>query len=175
MLQGVASSALYWPADEVGSQTPGRLRPGDLSLHYTSCISCRSAFGEVHRGLCHVRQVLKSWWIRSSGESYWKVFRRSCGPPTRSVGPTDRSAGLLLGRTYLSGTAVSLVSGDPRVPMSHRFLARYRSIYICAISVAPETSFQKNFIVVIRWVITIALTSLQMIGHTTNKMRGQNK
>jgi hypothetical protein len=36
-VQGVASSALYWPADEVGSQTPGRLRPGDLSLHYTSC------------------------------------------------------------------------------------------------------------------------------------------
>jgi hypothetical protein len=28
----VASPALYWPADEVGSQTPGRLRPGNLSL-----------------------------------------------------------------------------------------------------------------------------------------------
>jgi hypothetical protein len=24
-VQGVASSALYWPTDEVGSQTPGRL------------------------------------------------------------------------------------------------------------------------------------------------------
>jgi hypothetical protein len=47
------------------------------------------------------------------------VFRRSCGLPTRSVGPTDRSAGLLLGRTHLSGTVVSLVSGDPGVPMSH--------------------------------------------------------
>jgi hypothetical protein len=35
--RGIASSALYWPADEVGSQTPGRLRPGDLSLHYTCC------------------------------------------------------------------------------------------------------------------------------------------
>jgi hypothetical protein len=33
---------------------------------------------------------------------FWKVFRRSCGPPTRSVGPTDRSAGLL-------GTHVSQV------------------------------------------------------------------
>jgi hypothetical protein len=53
-------------------------------------------------------------------EIFWKVFRRSCGPPTRSVGPTDRSAGLLVGRTHLSGTAVSLVGGDPRVPMSHR-------------------------------------------------------
>jgi hypothetical protein len=37
MLQGAASSALYWPADEVGSLTPGRLRPRDLSLRYTSC------------------------------------------------------------------------------------------------------------------------------------------
>jgi hypothetical protein len=30
----VASPALYRPGDEVGSQTPGRLRPGDLSLVY---------------------------------------------------------------------------------------------------------------------------------------------
>jgi hypothetical protein len=42
-----------------------------------------------------------------------KVFRRSCGPPTRSVGPTERSVGLLVGRTHFSGTAVSLVGGDP--------------------------------------------------------------
>jgi hypothetical protein len=34
---------------------------------------------------------------------FWKVFRRSCGPPTRSVGPTDRSTDLLTGRTHLSG------------------------------------------------------------------------
>jgi hypothetical protein len=39
---------------------------------------------------------------------------------TRSFGPTDRSAGLLVGRTHLSGTAVSLVGGDPGVPMSHK-------------------------------------------------------
>jgi hypothetical protein len=43
----------------------------------------------------------------------------SCGPPTRSVGPADRLAGLLVGQTHLSGTAVSLVGGDPGVPMSH--------------------------------------------------------
>jgi hypothetical protein len=48
------------------------------------------------------------------------AFRRSCGPPTRSVGPTDRSAGLLVGRTHLSGTVMSLVGGDPGVPMSHK-------------------------------------------------------
>jgi hypothetical protein len=51
---------------------------------------------------------------------FWKVFRRSCGLPTRSVGPTNRSASLLVGRTHLSGTAVSLVGGDPGVPMSHK-------------------------------------------------------
>jgi hypothetical protein len=34
----VASPALYWPADEVDSQTLGRLRPGDLSLNdYIAC------------------------------------------------------------------------------------------------------------------------------------------
>jgi hypothetical protein len=50
---------------------------------------------------------------------FWKVFRRSCGPPTRSIGSTDKSVGLLVGRTHLSGMAVSLVGGDPGVPMSH--------------------------------------------------------
>jgi hypothetical protein len=53
---------------------------------------------------------------------FWKVFRRSCGSPTRSVGPTEWSAGLLVGRTHLSGTAVSMVGGDPGVPMSHNFI-----------------------------------------------------
>jgi hypothetical protein len=43
----------------------------------------------------------------------------SLGPHVRSGRPTDRSAGLLVGRTYLSGTAVSLVGWDPGVPMSH--------------------------------------------------------
>jgi hypothetical protein len=41
-------------------------------------------------------------------------------PPTRSIGPNDRFAGLLVGRTHLSGTAMSLVGGDPGVPMSHK-------------------------------------------------------
>jgi hypothetical protein len=51
VVQRVASSALYWPADEVGSQTPGRLRPGDLSLHYTSCHIPLIYFGRNPRGL----------------------------------------------------------------------------------------------------------------------------
>jgi hypothetical protein len=54
---------------------------------------------------------------------FWKVFKRLCGPPTRSVGPTVRSAGLLVGRTHLSRTVVSLVDGDPGVPMSHSYFA----------------------------------------------------
>jgi hypothetical protein len=55
---------------------------------------------------------------------FWKVFRRSCGSPTRSVGPTDRSADLLVGQTHLSGTAMILVGGDPGA-MSHRYLAKF--------------------------------------------------
>jgi hypothetical protein len=39
------------------------------------------------------------------------------------LGPLDRLAGLLVGRTHLSGTVVSLVGGDPRVPMSHNPLS----------------------------------------------------
>jgi hypothetical protein len=35
------------------------------------------------------------------------------------AGSTDRSAGLLVGRACLSGTAETLVGGDPWVPMSH--------------------------------------------------------
>jgi hypothetical protein len=35
------------------------------------------------------------------------------------AGPTNRSAGLLVGRARLPGTAETLVGGDPWVPMSH--------------------------------------------------------
>jgi hypothetical protein len=54
---------------------------------------------------------------------FWNVFRKSCGPPTRSVGLTDTSADLLVGRTHLSGTAVSLVGGDLGVRMSQKPLS----------------------------------------------------
>jgi hypothetical protein len=36
------------------------------------------------------------------------------------AGSTDRSAGLLVGQARLSGTAETLVGGDPWVPMSHK-------------------------------------------------------
>jgi hypothetical protein len=69
VVQGVALSALYWPADEVGSQTPGRLLSGDLNYVTHLAISRRSALVEIHRGLVFVHQVLRSCWIRSSKES----------------------------------------------------------------------------------------------------------
>jgi hypothetical protein len=36
------------------------------------------------------------------------------------AGSTDSSADLLVGRACLSGTAETLVGGDPWVPMSHK-------------------------------------------------------
>jgi hypothetical protein len=59
-VQGIASSALYWPADEVGSQTPSRLRPGDLSLRYTSCHIPSICFGRSPPRSCLVLYT-KSW------------------------------------------------------------------------------------------------------------------
>jgi hypothetical protein len=47
VVQEVALPALYSPTDKVGSQIPGQLRPGDLSLvDYTTCHICRSAWSE---------------------------------------------------------------------------------------------------------------------------------
>jgi hypothetical protein len=60
IVQGVTSPALYWSADEVGSQTPGWLRPGDLSLHYTSCHIPSICFGRDPLMSCLVRQVMRS-------------------------------------------------------------------------------------------------------------------
>jgi hypothetical protein len=52
----------------------------------------------------------------------------SLGPHIRSGRPTDRSAGLLVGRSHLSGMAVSLVGGDPGVPMSHKNKSKKTSV-----------------------------------------------
>jgi hypothetical protein len=51
MIQGVASPALYWLVDEAGSQTLGRLRPGDLNLYYNSCHIPSICLVEIHRCL----------------------------------------------------------------------------------------------------------------------------
>jgi hypothetical protein len=47
------------------------------------------------------------------------------------LGPFDRSASLLVGRTHLSGTAMSPVGGDPGVPMSHSDPKELRATTSC--------------------------------------------
>jgi hypothetical protein len=115
----VASSALYWPVDEVSSQTPSRLRPGDLNLRYNSChilsiCSCRNPLKS-----CLVRQVSRSFRIRSSGESFGRSSGGRVGCQLGRLGPLIGRRVFLVGRAHLSGTAVSLVGGDLGVSMSH--------------------------------------------------------
>jgi hypothetical protein len=94
--------ALYWGTDKVGGPESRSVTTGKpISSLFTSLKaypSCLNPFGLP----CLARQA---------------VF--SSNPHVRSGGPTDRSAGLLVGWTHLSGTAESLVDGDLGVPMSH--------------------------------------------------------
>jgi hypothetical protein len=83
----VASPTLYWPADEVGSQTLGRLRPEDLSLYYTSCHISSICFGRNRLRSCLVRQVLRSFWIRLSGESSRRSLGGRMGHQLGQLGP----------------------------------------------------------------------------------------
>jgi hypothetical protein len=87
LTQGITPSALYWPADEVGSQTPGRLRPRDLSLRYTSCHIPSIYFGRNPPRSCLVRQVLRSWGTRSSGESSGRSSGGRVGCQLGRLGP----------------------------------------------------------------------------------------
>jgi hypothetical protein len=114
--------ALYWTTDKVGGPESRSVTTGKpISSLFTSWKPYPSCLNPSELP-CLARQA-----VFSSGEGrlgiLLKVFRRSCGLPTRSVGPTDRSAGLLVGRTRLTGTTVSLVGGDPGVPMSHKPLS----------------------------------------------------
>jgi hypothetical protein len=96
--------ALYWVMDKVGgpeSRSVTTRKP--ISSLFTSWKDYPSCLNPS-RLSCLARQA---------------VFT-SLGPHVKSSRHTDRSAGLLVGRTHLSGTAVSLVGGDPGVPMSHK-------------------------------------------------------
>jgi hypothetical protein len=84
--RGVASSALYWPANEVGSQTPGRLRLGDLNLRYTSCHISRSALVVIHEVLFRAPS-LEVVGIRSSGESSGRSSGGRVGCQLGRLGP----------------------------------------------------------------------------------------
>jgi hypothetical protein len=94
-VQGAASSALYWPADEVSSQTPGWLRPGDLSLHYTSSHISSICFGRNLSMSSLVRQVLSLCWIKSSRESSRRCSGGHVGHQLGQLGPLTgrRSSG----------------------------------------------------------------------------------
>jgi hypothetical protein len=87
MIQGVASPALYWLADEVSSETSGRLRPGDLSLDYNTCHYPSIFFGRNPLRSCLVHQVLRSFWIRSSGESSGRLLGGRVGHQLGRLGP----------------------------------------------------------------------------------------
>jgi hypothetical protein len=94
--------ALYWTTDKVGGPESRSVTTGKpISSLFTSWKAYLSYLNPS--GLpCLLRQAVFS----------------SSGPHVRSDRPTDRSTGLLVGRTHLSGTAERLVGGDPGVPMS---------------------------------------------------------
>jgi hypothetical protein len=64
------------------------------------------------------------------------------------LSPLDRSASLLVGRTYLSGTAVSLVGGDPGVPMSHKCKEGEFSFRYLGIPMSPRRLSNRDWRVV---------------------------
>jgi hypothetical protein len=95
-------------------RSPGRLQQVNLSLvEYNSCHILSIYFDRSPLRSLSCTLSLEVVVDQVVWEVFWKVFRRSCGLPTRSVGPTDRLAGLLVGRAHLSGTVVSLVSQAP--------------------------------------------------------------
>jgi hypothetical protein len=88
IVQGAASSVLYWPADEVGSQTPSQLRPRDLSLiDYIACHILSICFGWNPPMSCLGHQVLRSCWTRSSGESSGRSWGGRVGCQLGRLGP----------------------------------------------------------------------------------------
>jgi hypothetical protein len=120
---------LYWATDKVGgpeskSVTTGK--PMSSQLQHGKLI--RAAL--IRLDCLVLRAKLSSCLDKVVRGIFWKVIRRSCGPPTRSVEPTDRSAGLLVGRTYLSRMAVSLVGGTQGYPCLTSPRARCRRSYL---------------------------------------------
>jgi hypothetical protein len=96
--------ALYWVTNKVGGPESKSVKTGkpisNLFTSWKAYPSCLNPSG-------------LPWLARQA------VFSPS-GLHVRSGRPTDRSAGLLVGRTHLSGMVVSMVGGNPGVPMSHK-------------------------------------------------------
>jgi hypothetical protein len=88
-------------------RSPGRLQQGNLSLvclHHGRLIRATL----IRLDFLDLYAKLFSCLDKVVGGIFWKVFRRSCGPPTRSVGPTDK-----IGR---SSSRPDPLVGDDREP-----------------------------------------------------------
>jgi hypothetical protein len=93
---------------------PLRGAPGRLILAGVPWVTCRLPsilVGYNMEGLSELDYLVL----------YTKLSSRLCAHKTGRAGSTDRSAGLLVCRSRLSGTAETLVGGDPWLPMSHTF------------------------------------------------------
>jgi hypothetical protein len=95
--------ALYWVMDKVGG-------PESRSVTTGKPISSKLQHGKLIRAASIRLDCLVL---------HAKLSSRLRAHMSGRTGLLDRSTGLLVGRTYLSGTVVSLVGGDPGVPMSH--------------------------------------------------------
>jgi hypothetical protein len=82
-----SASAVATAIYEVGCQTHGRLRPGDLCLRYTYCHIPLICFRQSPPRSCLVRRVLWSPWIRSFGESSRKSSGGRVGRQLGRFGP----------------------------------------------------------------------------------------
>jgi hypothetical protein len=95
-------------------QSPGRLQYGNVSLVYYNIIPRSSDCLAAQPTSC-VLSCTPSY-PNGSDKVIWGSSEKSSGPQIRFVGPTVRLTSLLLGRTHLSGTVVSMVGGDLGVP-----------------------------------------------------------
>jgi hypothetical protein len=113
MSLGTPLPALYWATDKVGG-------PESMSVTTGKPMSSQLQHGKLIqdalvRLVCLVLHVKLSSRLGNLLEGLQEVV----WAPTRSLGPTNRSTGLLVGRTHLSRTTVSLVDGDQGYHMSH--------------------------------------------------------
>jgi hypothetical protein len=96
--------ALYWVTDKVGG-------PKSRSVTTGKPISSQLQHEKLIRAaLIHVDFLVL----------HAKLSSRLRAHMSGRTGLLNKSAGLLVGRTYLSGTSLSLDGGDPGVPMSHK-------------------------------------------------------
>jgi hypothetical protein len=95
---GTPLPALYWETNKVGG-------PESMSVTTGKPISSQLHHGKhIRVALIHLDCLVLHAKLSSRPDKvvwgiFWKVFGRSCVPSMRSVGPTNRSADLLVERT----------------------------------------------------------------------------